>query len=136
MAEANPHPLYETEDFSPRAIRWFTVALAILTIAVLVSMGWLLWFLSDGRPPGQGVVTPTTPAPNMSPAPDLQVAANRDYQELRRLEEAQLRSYGWVDRDAGIVAIPIERAMELLAKRGLPVQKLQKKSRQPKQEQP
>ena len=135
MADANDLK-YETEDFSPRAIRWFTAGLALLTVTVFVVMGWLLWALSDGRPPGQGVVTPTVPAPNMSPAPDLQVASSQDYQEIRAAEEAQLHTYGWVDRQGGIAAIPIERAMELLAQRGLPVQKSPAKDSQAKQEQP
>src|SRR5688500_2510437 len=73
MPEANELK-YETEDFSPRAIRWFTAGLAALTLMVFVLMGWLLWVLSDGRPPGQGIAAPTLPAPNLSPAPDLQVA--------------------------------------------------------------
>ena len=135
MAEANDLK-YETEDFSPRAIRWFTAGLAILALAVIVSMALLLWVLSDGRPPRQGIVTPTAPTPNLSPAPDLQVTSSRDYEEIRALEEAQLQSYGWVDRQAGIAAIPIKRAMELLARRGLPVQKSQAKSPQSQQEQP
>jgi hypothetical protein len=36
-------------------------------------------------------------------------------------EEKSLYSYGWVDEKAGIVRIPIERAMDLLVQRGLPV---------------
>jgi hypothetical protein len=31
-----------------------------------------------------------------------------------------LEGYGWVDREAGVVRVPIERAMELLLERGLP----------------
>ncbi len=31
-----------------------------------------------------------------------------------------MHSYGWVDQPAGVVRIPIDRAMELLAQRGLP----------------
>ena len=135
MADANDVK-YETEDFSPRAIRWFTAGLAVLTVTVLVLMAGLLWLLSGGWPPRQGIVTPMVPAPNMSPAPDLQVASTRDYQEMRAAEEMQLHSYGWVDREAGIAAIPIERAMEILASRGLTAQKSQAKSRQSKQEQP
>jgi hypothetical protein len=134
MAEVNK--LYETEDFSPRGIRWFVVVLTILALTVFVLMAWLLWVLSDGRPPGQGLVTPTTPAPNLSAAPDLQVASSRDYEEMRALEESQLRSYGWVDREAGIAAIPIERAMELLAQRGLPVQTSPGTTTQSRKEQP
>ena len=40
--------------------------------------------------------------------------------ELRAAEDAVLYSYGWVDRAAGIVRIPIDRAMEVLVQRGLP----------------
>ncbi len=72
----------------------------------------------------------------MSPEPDLQVASSRDYQEMRAAEEAQLHSYRWVDREAGIAAIPIERAMEILAGRGLPAQKSPVKRPQSTQEQP
>ena len=127
---------YETEDFSPRGIRWFTAGLAVLAVMVLLSMGGLLWFLSDGWPPRQGIVSPMVPAPNMSPEPDLQVASSRDYQEMRAAEEAQLHSYRWVDREAGIAAIPIQRAMEILAGRGMPAPKPRTKTTQSKQEQP
>jgi len=37
--------------------------------------------------------------------------------ELRAEEDAILHSYGWVNRDAGIVHIPIERAIDVLAKK-------------------
>src|ERR671912_1945388 len=135
MADANDLK-YETEDFSPRGIRWFTAGLAVMAVMVFVLMGGLLWFLSGGWPPRQGIVTPMVPAPNMSPQPDLQVASSRDYQEMRAAEEAQLRSYRWVDREAGIAAIPIERAMEILAGRGMPGQKSPVKRPPSKQEQP
>jgi hypothetical protein len=135
MADAD-EVKYEAEDFSPRGVRWFTGVLAVLAVMVLALMGGLLWVLSDGRTPGQGIVTPGVPARNMSPAPDLQVASSLDYQEMRAAEEAQLRSYRWVDRESGIVAIPIERAMEILAGRGLPARKPQAKSPQSKREQP
>ena len=127
---------YETDDFSPRGIRWFTAGLAVLAVMVLVLMGGLLWFLSGGWPPRQGIVTPMVPAPNMSPEPDLQVASSRDYQEMRAAEEAQLHSYRWVDREAGIAAIPIKRAMEILVSRGLPAEKSAAKRPPSKQEQP
>jgi hypothetical protein len=43
--------------------------------------------------------------------------------QLARFEKADLaalQQYGWIDRDHGIVQIPVSRAMELLAQRGLP----------------
>ena len=40
--------------------------------------------------------------------------------ELRREQEAELRRWGWIDRDAGVARIPIETAMELMAAHPLP----------------
>ena len=41
-------------------------------------------------------------------------------QEILANERAILSSYGWIDRDLGVVRIPIDRAMDVLAERGLP----------------
>jgi hypothetical protein len=41
--------------------------------------------------------------------------------EQRTAEEAVLNSYAWVNYPAGIARIPIDRAIELLVERGLPV---------------
>ena len=40
---------------------------------------------------------------------------------MRQTEAALLDSYGWIDREAGIVRIPIERAMELLVEQNRPL---------------
>ena len=42
----------------------------------------------------------------------------RDLRELREAESNILDHYGWVDRSAGVVRIPIARAIDLLAARG------------------
>jgi hypothetical protein len=54
-------------------------------------------------------------APALQPDPSAELAA------LKADEQARLNHYGWVDRDAGIAHIPISRAIEILAKTGLPV---------------
>jgi hypothetical protein len=40
--------------------------------------------------------------------------------ELRTREDAELNSYGWIDRTSGVVRIPIDRAIEIIAKNGVP----------------
>jgi hypothetical protein len=55
------------------------------------------------------------------PEPRLQIAPREDLRELRAREEAELGSYGWIDKTNGLVRIPIDRAMNLLVQRGLPV---------------
>jgi hypothetical protein len=54
------------------------------------------------------------------PQPRLQTDDTRDMQMLREQEDLQLDNYMWVDQNAGKVVIPIDRAIELTAQRGLP----------------
>lgn len=53
------------------------------------------------------------------PAPRLQVDPALDIYDHRKAEQQVLTTYGWVDQKAGVVRIPIERAMGLLAERGI-----------------
>jgi hypothetical protein len=56
------------------------------------------------------------------PTPRLQTDdGNEDVAELHAREDLLLDNYSWIDRSKGTVRIPIERAMELIAQRGLPV---------------
>lgn len=115
MAEETRH---EEKDLRPNVVIIFAGALAVLSVLTLLSMGWLLRVSR----------APEAPIPAMLPQPEpfqagprLQVSPAKDLQELRAMEERQLHSYRWVDPEAGIVSVPIERAMEILAERGLPV---------------
>lgn len=51
--------------------------------------------------------------------PRLQRSPPLDMARLRAHEDAILGSYGWGDQEAATARIPIERAMELMAERGL-----------------
>ena len=53
-------------------------------------------------------------------APPRPTAPASELLDLRATEEAVLHHYGWVDRPAGIIRLPIDRAMEVLVERGLP----------------
>jgi hypothetical protein len=59
-------------------------------------------------------------APQQPPEPRLQASSARDLLEMRAAEERELTTYGWIDEAAGVVRIPIERAMDLVAMEGLP----------------
>jgi hypothetical protein len=67
-----------------------------------------------------------TPPPPMADAaygarvpalPRLQSKPASDLGAYRRTQQEKLSSYGWVDKNAGIARIPIDRAIELLAER-------------------
>ncbi len=53
---------------------------------------------------------PTPAPPRLEAEPGAEAAA------YRAQEDQRLQTYHWVDRQAGTVAIPIDRAMELLAR--------------------
>ena len=56
----------------------------------------------------------------LPPEPRLQTNPREDLADLLAKEDARLTSYGWVDKNAGVVRIPIDEAMKLTLQRGLP----------------
>ena len=54
------------------------------------------------------------------PEPRLQTNPREDLKVLRDQEQQVLSSYGWIDKNGGVVRIPIEDAMKLTVQRGLP----------------
>jgi hypothetical protein len=54
------------------------------------------------------------------PEPQLEIDERNQLDHIRIDEEDTLSTYGYIDQKAGTVRIPIERAMELIAQRGLP----------------
>jgi hypothetical protein len=111
---------HEERDIDPRPIALVGLALA-LGVVLFGLAGWLLLRYYDARearrspPPNPIAATLGEPTP---PAPRLQDQPLLDLQRLRAEEDAALHGYAWVDRSAGRVRIPIERAMELVAARG------------------
>ena len=56
------------------------------------------------------------------PTPRVQTDdGNLDVADLHAREDLLLDNYSWVDRSQGKVRIPIERAMQIIAQKGLPV---------------
>ncbi len=54
------------------------------------------------------------------PAPRLQANPAGEFTSFKEKELARLNGYGWVDEKKGIAHIPIDRAIEILAVKGLP----------------
>ncbi|HUS20259.1 MAG TPA: hypothetical protein VMZ25_11475 [Terriglobales bacterium] len=54
------------------------------------------------------------------PAPRLQDDDVRDMHMLRANEDKMIGGYTWIDKNGGVVRIPVSRAMEVIAERGLP----------------
>jgi len=55
------------------------------------------------------------------PEPRLEANERTELNGFRSEEDQKLNTYGWVDQKEGVVHIPIEQAMQIVAQRGLPV---------------
>lgn len=94
--------------------------LLILSICFLVCWGILHLFNRERDAQQRRPRAPTAAQAPAFPHPQLLVHPGRDREKLQDAERAQLDTYGWVDRSAGVARIPIARAMRLIVERGLP----------------
>lgn len=123
---------HEPSEVGIRRIFVFGGALAALTVVVLTVLGGVMRTFA-AREKADGTTTRDLVAerPGDFPAPRLQTNTTFDMVEFRRQEDAALNSYGWVDPGAGVAQIPIDRAIDLLARNGLPRPKPQEKPAAP-----
>jgi hypothetical protein len=133
--ESTPsHGSYERQDIGARGIIYFLAGLLAATLGLGFLLSGLYKILDQHFETHQPPVNPL--AANVSkdtrkvqpqyletafPDPRLETDERTQLNRIRIAEEQQLNSFGWVDEKAGTVHIPIERAMELLAQRGLPL---------------
>lgn len=92
----------------------------MISAVVLLLMFAMLKFLGQQQQASQPAKHPLSEASQMPPEPRLQIAPEIDLQKFRANENHRLNSYGWVMKEAGVVHIPIDSALALVAKRGLP----------------
>ena len=112
---------HEERDVNVRAIGKLAGILAVLSIvSAVIVLGVFRYFQARENSlqtpfEGNGVQVVHVP-----PEPNLQEAPAADLKRFRESEDQILQTYGWVDRQKGIVGLPIDRAIDLLAQRGLP----------------
>lgn len=114
-------PGYEPRDVNTRGLVYFLGIVAIFLAATSFAVQWLFgYFVKTDRPAPvvQPVFSQLRPLP---PAPRIQANPETDIQEYLDSENQFLNSSGWIDKKNGIVRIPIDRAMQLLLRQGLPV---------------
>lgn len=97
---------------------------AVATRAVLIAIGGFLGFVALTMAGSYIYLRSTTPgmfdaaARRSFPQPALQTDPRADLAAFNARQQQALTGYGWVDRDAGIVRIPIDDAMAVIAARG------------------
>ena len=120
--QSNPAVAHERTDADSRAVTKFGIGLVFIVMASYL----FLWWLFDHFSAREASLSPPVPAlirqqaAHEPPEPRLQMSPPVDMRKMRQDEDAVLHHYGWVDPDRGVVRIPIERAIDIIAGRGLP----------------
>jgi len=117
-----PDSVQYDRDLNIRGVVWSALALAVGTIAILFVVWWL--FLGLGRL--EKASDPPAPAlrevreRRLPPEPRLQADADGDMLKLRATEDQRIARPGWIDRQQGTARIPVDLAIDVLLRRGLP----------------
>ncbi len=115
--------LSEPSDIRAGAVMLTGLAL-LVTLAIITGLLYLVFaYFSHLRevespPPiasfSHGVYLP--------PSPRLQESPVLEMRDMRAYEDRILHGYNWVDKNHGTVSIPIDKAMEMVARQGIPPQ--------------
>jgi hypothetical protein len=127
---------FEREDLGSRPIIGFIISLLVLGVLVYYVLWGMFHFLDAYDRRHQKTISPMVQAepdtrePRFEntnqkikqefPEPRLEDNERTELNDFRYGEEERLNSYGWVDQGTGVAHIPITRAMQLIAQRGLP----------------
>jgi hypothetical protein len=114
---------YERTDAKPGATfraGLYILGTMFLTALLLVPMYRMLAREETAAQPPAAEVVKSALSEPVSSFPKLVSSEPSVLAEFRTQENALLTSYGWVEKDKGVVRIPIEEAMKIVAEQGLP----------------
>jgi len=117
--DENPDVGYEVQDANVRQVVMAGIGLAAGTVLACFLVYFVFNLLKREGTEAQKV-NPMAPAQQLPPAPRLQVRPWDELRALRAQEDQTLETYGWMDTKNGTVRIPVDKAMDIIAQRGLP----------------
>ena len=113
------HTGHETTDASAFYVGLFALGLLLTILLSLLLLNQMFWRFEASAERADPIVSPV--AGNQIPSePRLQTQPSADLVKLRHDEDETLSSYKWIDKQQGIVQVPIERAIDLLSDHGFP----------------
>jgi len=121
--DPNPGVSHERRDINVFQVTAFGIGLLLSCIVVVFAM-WAMFDFFYAREDAKNASNPSALMLNerqkLPPEPRLQAEPKVELKDLRADEEAILTSYGWVDPNKGVVRIPIDQAIDIVAQKGLP----------------
>lgn len=111
---------YEHTDASVWLIARFLLWLGVAAVIIHVGLALLFELFVTQRVERDEPRFPLAAqaGQRVPPEPRLQQFPREDIMRFRAGEDETLRTYGWIDRDAGTVRLPIQDAMRLMIERG------------------
>ncbi len=111
---------YETRDINARALAWIALGGCLGAALALCGVGALfhIYRLQEERMGSQPALRVTESS--QPPPPRLEVDMAADLKAFRKTEQDRLNGYGWIDRKAETVRIPIDRAIDRIIEHGIP----------------
>jgi hypothetical protein len=113
----------EPDHVSTKIVVTFGIVVMLMGIAAAVLMAALFRTLDRGAEKkdekliaAAGLERRESAPP---PLPRLQIYPVKHWKDFQAAERERLTTYGWMDRGTGAVHIPIDRAIELTAERGV-----------------
>ena len=117
---------HETSDANVKIVWYAGLGLVVTTVVLmLIVIGMFHRFqvehdAADQVDASQHVIPTIATSLPAFPGPRLQVAPEDDLAKLRAEDQRQLTQYGWIDKKAGVIRLPMDRAIDLIVQRGLP----------------
>jgi hypothetical protein len=113
----------EPDVVSAKLVVGFAIALTIFAVAAGAIVAALFWHLDRVAQKHDAAVVIESglqrQGSEVPPLPRLQVYPVKHWTDFQTAEKERLESYGWMDQSTGAVHIPIERAIDLVAERGV-----------------
>jgi hypothetical protein len=116
----DPSTRFEPQDVHAVAVLLAGTGVLVAVWAIVLVIYPLFRYYSYSRAGGQVPSKVLTYMPKLPPKPRNEHAMHLRLQAFDAREQAALSTYQWVDRGKGIVSIPISRAIQLVAQRGIP----------------
>jgi hypothetical protein len=110
---------YEITDVRPRPLIFSALLLALAVALVCVFLIWFFGLLEGSAKRHDPQLSPLIGAQS-PPPPRLQTDPSNDLDRMRAAEDRALTGYRWIDKERGVVQLPVDRAMDLLLEEGLP----------------
>src|SRR6185312_12519901 len=111
---------HERRDVNVFQISAFGIGLLLGCIVVVFAMYGLFTFLfkrEDAKNLGNPTAAMSSERITQPPEPRLQAEPKVELKDLKADEETILTSYGWIDPNKGIVRIPVDQAIDIVAQK-------------------